>query len=107
MFKWNLSPSGCSHGTFLHAASRTATLIDSLHVPGPSQSPLVDEPHPASITSTRTAVAGSAKKCVVQVVRDSAGVTDGNHRKLAEDTLDGNDVQDRVLEVKLRVVYYT
>ncbi len=26
--------------------------------------------------------------------RDSAGVTDGNHRKLAEDTLNGNDVQD-------------
>ena len=96
---------GCSHGTFLHAASRAATLRDSLHVPGPSQSPRVDEPHPASIASTRSAVAGSARKCVAQVVRDSAGVSDGNHRKLAEDTLNGNDVQDRFLVVKL--VYNT
>ena len=96
---------GCSHGTFLHAASHAATLRDSLHVPGPSQSPRVDEPHPASIASTRSAVAGSARKCVAQVVRDSAGVTDGNHRKLAEDTLNGNDVQDRFLVVKL--VYNT
>ncbi len=38
---------------------------------------------------------------IVQVVRDSAGVTDGNHRKLAEDTLNGNAVQDRFLVVKL------
>jgi hypothetical protein len=94
---------GCSHGTFLHAASRAATLRDSLHVQGPSQSPRVDEPHPASIASTRSAVAagGSARKCVAQVVLDSAGVSDGNHRKLAEDTLNGNDVQDRFLVVKL------
>jgi hypothetical protein len=35
------------------------------------------------------------------VVRDSAGVTNGNHRKLAEDTLNGNDIQDRFLVVKL------
>ena len=70
-----------------------------------AQSPRVDEPHPASIASTRSAVAGSARKCVAQVVRDSAGVTDGNHRKLAEDTLNGNDVQDRFLVVKL--VYNT
>ena len=43
----------------------------------------------------------SARECVAQVVLDSAGVTDGNHRKLAEDTLNGNDVQDRFLVVKL------
>ena len=94
---------GCSHGTFLLAASRAATLRYSLYVPGPSQSPRVDEPHPASIASTRSAVAagGSARKCVAQVVLDSAGVSDGNHRKLAEDTLNGNDVQDRFLVVKL------
>jgi hypothetical protein len=66
-----------------------------------SQSPRVDEPHPASIASTRLAVAGSARKCVAQVVLDSAGVTDGNHRKFAEDALNGNDVQDRFLVVKL------
>ncbi len=35
------------------------------------------------------------------VVLDSAGVTDGSHRKLAKDTLNGNDVQDRFLVVKL------
>ncbi len=96
---------GCSHETFLHAASRAATLRDSLHVPGPSQSQRVDEPHPASIASTRSAVAGSARKCVAQVVLDSAGVSDWNHRKLAEDTLNGNDVQDRFLVVRL--VYNT
>ena len=33
---------------------------------------------------------------VAQVVQDNAGDTDGNHRKLAEDTLNGNDVQDRI-----------
>ncbi len=51
--------------------------------------------------SARSAVAGSARNCLAQVVRDSAGVTDGNQRKLAEDTLNGNDVQDRFLVVKL------
>ncbi len=35
------------------------------------------------------------RKYVAQVVRDGAGVTYGNHRKLAEDTLNGNEVQDR------------
>ena len=90
-----------SHGTFLHASSRAATPQVSLHVPRPSQSPRVDEPHLASIASTRSAVAGRARKCIAQVVRDSASVTDGNHRKLAEDTLNGNDVQDRFLIVKL------
>jgi hypothetical protein len=83
-------------GTFLHASSRGSTPWDSLHVPGPSQSPRVDEPHLASIASTRSSVAGSARKCVAQVVQDNAGDTDGNHRKLAEDTLNGNDVQDRI-----------
>ncbi len=37
----------------------------------------------------------------MQVVLDSSGVTDGNHWKLAEDTLNENDVQDRFLLVKL------
>jgi hypothetical protein len=37
----------------------------------------------------------------VQVVRDGASVTDGNHRKLAEDTPNRNNVQDRFLVVKL------
>jgi hypothetical protein len=90
-----------SHGTFLHALARAATPQDSLHVPRPSQSPRVDEAHLASIASTLSAVAGSARKCVAQVVQDGASVTHGNHRKLAEDTLNGNDVQDRVLVVKL------
>jgi hypothetical protein len=35
------------------------------------------------------------------VVRDGAGVTNGNHRKFAEDTLNGNNEQDRFLVVKL------
>ncbi len=80
-----------------HASSHAVTL----HVPRPSQSPRVDEPHLASIASTRSAVAGRARKCVAQVVRDSTSVTDGNDRKLAEDTLNGNDIQDRFLVVKL------
>ncbi len=33
--------------------------------------------------------------------RDGAGVTNGNHRKFAEDTLKKNDLQDRFLVVKL------
>jgi len=35
------------------------------------------------------------------VVRYGAGVADGNYRKFAEDALNGNDVQDRFLVVKL------
>ena len=35
------------------------------------------------------------------MVRYGAGVTNWNHRKFAEDTLNGNDVQDRFLVVKL------
>jgi hypothetical protein len=90
-----------AHATFLHASPRAAARSDSLHVPRPTQSPRVDEPHLASIASTHPAVSGSARECVAQVVRYGAGVADGNYRKFAEDALNGNDVQDRFLVVKL------
>ena len=90
-----------AHATYLHALPRAAARQDSLHVPRPTQSPRVDEPHLASIASTHPAVSWSARECVAQVVRYGAGVADGNYRKFAEDALNGNDVQDRFLVVKL------
>jgi hypothetical protein len=91
----------CSHGTFLPAGSRAAIPWDLLQVTGPSQCPRVDEPHPASIACARPAVAGSARKGVAHAVRNSSSITDRYHRKFAQDTLNGNDVQDRFLVVKL------
>ncbi len=44
----------------------------SLHVTGPRHCPRVDEPHPASIASTRPAVARCTWKQVAQVVRNRA-----------------------------------
>ncbi len=95
----------CSHGTFHPACSRVANPWDLLQVTGPFQCPRVDEPHPASIACARPPVAGSARKGVAQAVRDSTGVTYRHQRKFAQDTLNWNDVQDRLLVVKL--VYHT
>jgi len=89
---WNPSP--CT-------ASCAAILWDLLHVTWPSQCPRVDEPHPASIARARPAVAGSARKGVAHAVRNSASVPDRYDWKFAQDTLNGNDIQDRFLVVKL------
>ena len=94
-----------SHGTFLPAASRAAIPWDLLHVMGPSQCPRVDEPHSASIACARPAVAGSARKGIAHAVRNSTGVPDRHQWKFSQDTLNGNDIQDRFLVVKL--VYHT
>ena len=75
--------------------------VDSLQVTEPSQRPRVDVPHPASIARTRPAVAGSARKGVAHAVRNSAGVSDRHDWKFAQDALNGNDIQDRFLVVKL------
>ena len=84
-----------------HFSMHTAIPCDLLQVTGPSQCPRVDEPHPASIACTLPAVAGSARKGVAHAVRNSPSVTDRHHGKFAQDTLNGNDIQDRFLVVKL------
>jgi hypothetical protein len=65
----------CSHGTFHPAGSCAA--IPLLEITGPS------------------------RKGVAHDVRDSTGVTYGHQGKFAHDTLNGNDVWDRFLVVKL------
>ncbi len=56
----------CSHETFLPAASRAAIQwVLLVQVTRPSQCPLVDEPHLASIACAQPPVARSARKGVV------------------------------------------
>jgi hypothetical protein len=58
--------------------------------------PRVDKSYPAaSVASTRLAVAraGYVRKDVAQVARDGPSVTDGNHRKFSQDTLNGDDIK--------------
>ena len=73
----------------------------SLHITGPTQSPRVDKPHPATIACTRPAVAGSAWKNIAQVVGNCSGITDGDNRKFPEDILNGYDVKNWLSVVKL------
>jgi hypothetical protein len=75
--------------------------VDLLHVTGPSQCPRADEPHTASIARVRPAVAGSARKGIAHAVRNSASVSDRYDWNFAQDTLNGDDIQDRFLVVKL------
>ncbi len=49
--------------------------------------PRVDKPHPATITGTRLAVAGRARKDVAQVIWDCSTVTDWYSRQNFQDTL--------------------
>ncbi len=71
----------CSHETFLPRAAIPWVL---LQVTGPSQCPLVDEPHPASIPCARPPVAGSARKGVAHAVRDRTRVTYRHQGKFAQ-----------------------
>ncbi len=76
----------CSNATLLHAASLAIPPIHALHIPGPSQSPQVDEPHPATVAGAwpwPVAVAGCASKHVAQVVQNGPGVSNGNYRKFS------------------------
>jgi hypothetical protein len=86
----------CSHGTFLQTALYVAPCLHppfhSLHITGPSQCPRVEKPHPASVAGTRPAVAGCARKEVVQ---------DRHYRKFSQDTFDGDDVENRFPVVEL------
>ncbi len=56
----------------LHIALHVALCLQirwlSLHIAGPSQCPLVDKPHPASVAGTRPAVAGCSRKEVAQAL---------------------------------------
>jgi hypothetical protein len=73
----------------------------SQHITGPPQCPRVDKPHPASIASTRLAVAGCAWKEVAQVVRNCSCVTDWDNRKFSQDILNGDDIKNGLSVVKL------
>ena len=73
----------CSNATYFHSTALDKTLFHALHIPGPSQSPRVDEPHPATVAGARPAVAGCAIKHVAQVVRNGRGVSDGDYRKFS------------------------
>ncbi len=73
----------------------------SLHVTGPTQSPRVDKPHPATIACTRPAVAGSAWINIAQVVGNFSGITDGDNRKFSWDIMNGYDVKNWLSVVKL------
>ncbi len=60
---------------------RPNSTSNSLHITGPRHCPRVDEPHPASIASTRPAVARCAWKQVAQVVLNRACFPNRHKRK--------------------------
>jgi hypothetical protein len=53
----------------------------SLHIPGPSQCPRVEKPHPASVSGTRPAVAGCTRKDIAQVVLNGSGISVSRNRR--------------------------
>jgi hypothetical protein len=65
-----------------------------LHIQGPSQCPRIDKPYPASVSATRPAVAGCTRKDVVQVMLFGSSIPDWYHRKLSQDTLNGDDIEN-------------
>jgi hypothetical protein len=67
----------------------------------PSQCPRVDEPLTASIACTRLVVAWSAWKEIAHVVLDDPSVAYGYNWQLSQDTLNGNDIENGFLVVKL------
>ena len=73
----------------------------SLHIAGPAQCPRVDKPHPASVPGTLAAIARRSLKTIAQAVRNGSGVTDRNYWQLPQDTLNGDDVENRFLVVEL------
>ena len=99
----------CSQGTLLHVVLHVAQShsainplpFHSLHIPGPSQCPRVDKPHPASVAGTRPAVVGCARKDVAQVVRNGSCVSNRHNCKFSQNALNGNDVENRFPVIKL------
>ena len=77
------------------------TLWRSLHIARPAQSPRIDKPHPQSVPGTLAAVARRSLKTIAQAVRNGSGVTDRNYWQLPQDTLNGDDVENRFLVVEL------
>ena len=73
----------------------------SLHVTGLRHCPRIDKPHPASITSTRPAVARCDWKQIAQMVRNRACVPNWHKRKFSQDMLNRDDIQDWFSMVKL------
>ena len=73
----------------------------SLHITGPAQRPRVDKPHPTSVAGNRPAVAGCARKEVAQVVLNGSGVSNRYNCKFFQDTLNGDDVENRFPVIKL------
>ena len=73
----------------------------SLHITGPSQSPRVNKPHPASIAGTRPAVPWRPGKVDAQMVWNCPCVAHWYNRQFTEDTLDWYDIENRVLVVEL------
>ena len=54
-----------------------------------------------SVAGTRPAVAGCSRKDVVPLVRNGSCVTNRHNRKFSQDNFDGDDVENRILAVKL------
>jgi hypothetical protein len=71
----------------------------SLHIAGPSQCPLVDKPHPASVPGTRPAVAGRSRKEIALAVGNGSCVADWTYWQFSQDTFNRNDVENCFLVV--------
>ncbi len=86
----------------LHVALRHQPHWLSLHIAGPSQFPLVDKPHPASVTGTLpAAVSWCSREEIVQAVQNDSGVAYWNYRQFPHDTFNWDDLENWFLVVKL------
>ena len=78
--------------------------LHSLHITSrvrPAQCPRVDKPHPTSVAGNRPAVAGCARKEVAQVVLNGSCVSNRYYCKFSQDTLNGDDVENRFPVIEL------
>jgi hypothetical protein len=95
----------------LHVALHVALCLQrywlSLHIAGPSQCPLVDKPHPASVPRTLPAVARRSLKEIAQAVGNDSSVADWNYRQFSHDTFNGNDVENWFFVVSYRTLELT
>jgi hypothetical protein len=82
----------------LHVTLHVALLLQpywlSLLIAGPSQCPLVDKQHPATVPRTRLAVTWRSWKETAQAVQNGSSVSNWNYLQFSQDTYNGDDVEN-------------
>ncbi len=85
-----------------HFMSHTRTVnLTSIHYISRDHPNAHELTNPASIAGSRPAVAGCARKDVEQVVRNGSCVSNRHNRKLSQNALNGDDIENRFPVIEL------